>query len=289
MVAPFMSAPPPTASAPTAPPSSVVAPGGPRHGLRLSAWRYLNVIGYQAYAGLRSEVARTYLGLVWWLLEPVFAAVAMYLIFGVLLGRASTPNYFAFLLVGTFVWQWFAGSVGLAANSIIQKSGLIQQVYLPKFVFPTVAVLSATWKFLCAFLVMMVYLTAAGHPPSMAWAALPVLWVVQFLLNLAVAWPLAVWVPYFRDGTTVITSVLQVLGFASGIFFAPTQVPENLRGWFEWNPMAALLVSYRGVLLNGAWPDFGRLALIAVAALALLAFGAWLYRRVDLSLPKVVQ
>ena len=279
---------PPSASAPAAPPPSL-APARSRRGLHLSAWRYLNVIGYQAYAGLRAEVARTYLGLVWWLLEPVFAAAAMYLIFGVLLGRASTPNYFAFLVVGTFAWQWFAGSVGLAANSILQKSGLIQQVYLPKFVFPTVAVLSATWKFLCAFLVMMVYLTLSGHPPTAAWAALPALWVAQFLLNLAVAWPLAVWVPYFRDGTTVITSVLQVLGFASGIFFSPAQVPESLRGWFDWNPMAALLVAYRGVLMDGAWPDFARLALIAAGALALLAFGAWLLRRVDLSLPKVVQ
>ena len=284
MLAAFMSA-----SVPAASPAVSQVRLPPSRRLRLNAWRYLNVIGFQAYAGLRAEVARTYLGLVWWLLEPVFAAVAMYLIFGVLLGRASASNYFAFLLVGTFAWQWFAGSVSLAAGSILQKAGLIQQVYLPKFVFPTVAVLSATWKFLCAFLVMMVYLAAIGHPPTAAWAALPVLWAAQFLLNLAVAWPLSVWVPYFRDGTTVITSVLQVFGFASGIFFSPTQVPEHLRGWFEYNPMAALLVAYRGVLLEGVWPNFSRIGAIAAAALVLLAFGAWLFRRVDLSLPKIVQ
>lgn len=255
--------------------------------------RYAHVVRYQTYAGLKAEVSRTYLGVVWWLLEPTMAAVTMHIVFGLLLSSstgASGPrraNFFPFLLVGTFAWQWFQNSVMLAANSIVLKSGVMQHVYLPKAVFPLVSVLNGTWKFLCTFTVMMVTLWLLGYPPSLAYLALPAIVGLQFLLNLAVGLPLSIWIPYFRDGAAVIGSLLGFLGMASGIFFRPSQVPLRYAPFVNYNPLAHLLTAYRTVLLDHHLPDWRALGYVGLVAGVLLAAGVCLMRRFDLKLSKV--
>lgn len=258
-------------------------------------YRYAHVVRYQTYAGLKAEVSRTYLGIAWWLLEPTLGALTMHVVFGLLLNTgvpgagSRKADFFPFLLVGTFAWQWFQNSVLLAANSIVLKAGVMQQVYLPKVIFPLVSVLNGTWKFLCTFAVMVVALWLLGYPPSVTYLALPIVMLVQFALNLAIGVPLSAWIPYFRDGITVIGASLGFLGMASGLFFRASQVPERYAPFINYNPLANLLTAYRTILLEGRWPDVWALTRVACTAAVLLAIGVAVMRRFDLKLTKVAQ
>ena len=149
------------------------------------------------------------------------------------------------------------------------------------------SVLNGTWKFLCTFGVMMVALWLLGYPPCAAYLALPVIMLVQFGINLAVGLPLSVWIPYFRDGTTVIGALLGFLGMASGIFFRPSQVPPRYAPYVNLNPLANLLTAYRAVLLDRQWPDWWALGRVALIAAVLLSIGGVVMRRFDLKLTKV--
>ncbi len=252
----------------------------------LKLYRYSHVVVYQAYAGLRNEIARTYIGVLWWLLEPTLNALTMYLVFGMLL-TSRRPDFLPFLLIGTFSWQWFSGSVIGAAGSIIARSGLMQQVYLPKIIFPLVNVLNNSWKFLFAFAVLILVVSLSHAPPSWAYLALPLVLLTQFLLNLAIGIPLSAWIPYFRDGSSVINAVLTLLGFVSGIFFSPDQVPEQYRFAMQLNPMTIVMTSYRDIMLDGHWPSLPPLLAVAAGSVALIVAGFILLDRLDLSLPKV--
>jgi lipopolysaccharide transport system permease protein len=253
----------------------------------LKLYRYSHVVVYQAYAGLRNEIARTYIGVLWWLLEPTLNALTMYLVFGMLLSGTRRPDYLPFLLVGTFTWQWFAGSVVGAAGSIIAKAGLMQQVYLPKIIFPVVSVLNNTWKFLFAFVVLILVVSLSHAAPRWSYAALPFVLFTQFLLNLAIGIPLAGWIPYFRDGSSVISAVLTLLGFVSGIFFSPSQVPVQYRFAMEMNPMTIIMTAYRDIMLDSHWPNWPPLIAVAAGSTAVILAGVVLLDRLDLSLPKV--
>lgn len=262
------------------------------------SYRYWQIVRYQAYASLRNEIARTYLGVFWWLLEPTLAALVMYFVVAVLFKGKSL----GFLLVGTFAFQWFSNSAALGANSIVQRATLMQSIYLPKILFPIIAVVGATWKFLFAFalLIACLVLSAVLFPPAAALPdrvghvsllALPLVLLLHFALNLSVALPLSVWIPYFRDGNAVIAALTQFLGFASGIFFSPRDdlKPEHAWAmpWFNHNPITILLDAYRDILLAGRWPEWDRLGFVLLFAVAGLSLGTWLLRRLDLELPKV--
>lgn len=276
-------------------------------------YRYWHIVRHQAYASLRSEIARTYLGVFWWLLEPTLSALVMFFVVGVLF-ESKGPGFFCYLIVGTFAFQWLSNSVQLGANSIVQRATLMQSVYLPKYLFPIISVIGATWKFLFAFALLIVVVAVGSaflqpdpaapvspalvdhfvQRPGWAWLALPAVLLVHFAFNLAVALPLSVLIPYFRDGNAVIAAVTQFLGFAAGIFFnhrlilTPAHPWHDLaKPWFHYNPVTILLDAYRDVLLQNQWPEADRLGFVLLYAVLGSALGLAVLRRLDLELPKV--
>ena len=104
--------------------------------------RTFDIILYRTYAELKSEAQRTYIGVLWWILEPVLFMLIFYFVFAVLLQR-GTENFVPFLLIGLAPWHWFQATVMQCSGSITANRGLIQQVYVPNYVFPTVVVLAS--------------------------------------------------------------------------------------------------------------------------------------------------
>jgi len=136
------------------------------------------LILFSTYAELRAERARSYLGLLWWIVEPAMNMAAYYLVFAVVL-KSSGSDYMPFLLIGLTLWQWFKLSVSHGAFSIWQQLSLIRQVRLPPQVFPSVQILADSLKFLCIFALLLVVLWCSGYPPNIAYFGLVPVLVVQ--------------------------------------------------------------------------------------------------------------
>ncbi len=130
-----------------------------------SSARYLELIVYKAIADLRAEAARTYIGMVWWVLDPIIFMGIFYVVFVVLL-RGGTPHYVQFLLVGLVPWRWFQTTLMHGAGAIADGEGLMRQVYLPKMVFPLVVVLTDLFKFLVVLALVLLFLWSSGFPPT---------------------------------------------------------------------------------------------------------------------------
>jgi lipopolysaccharide transport system permease protein len=235
---------------------------------------YLELVWYKACADLRAEAARAYLGTLWWVLEPLLYMAVFYLVFGVLLQRGG-EGFIAFLLCGLTVWRWFGSSVIRCANAIPSNARLMLQVYLPKYLFPAIALVTSTLRFLIVFTLFLIYLVFAEHSLSASWLALPALLVIHFLLIAACASLLAAIVPFLPDLRIFVENGLTLMFFMSGIFYDISSFPADLRVYFYLNPMATIIESYRAVLLEGAWPEWQ--ALTPVLLVAMLGIGAALY------------
>ncbi len=222
---------------------------------------YLELIGYKAYAELRAEAARAYLGFLWWIMEPVLYMAVFYVVFGVLFQRGG-EDFAPFLLCGLVVWKWFDSTVRSGANAISSNAGLMRQVYLPKFVFPSIVILVNTVKFLVVMGLLLLFLQVYGLPIFTSWLALPLLFATQMLLIAAVTLLAAAVIPFLPDLKLLIDNGLTLLFFLSGVFFGLDTIPEGLRPYFSLNPMATLIDGYRKVLLHGLWPDWHSLATV---------------------------
>jgi homopolymeric O-antigen transport system permease protein len=251
--------------------------------------RFLQLVLYKTYADLRAESERTYVGFAWWFLEPVINMVIYYVVFGLFLQRASGPDFAPFLLIGMITWRWFQTAVRLGGVSIISNAGLMRQVYLPKIVFPTVAILSMTAKFLAAFGVLVLFLWIYGFAPGLSYVALLGLVGVELLVILALTYVIAAVVPFVPDFWVVIDNGLTLLLFLSGIFYAGSSLPEKYRFYFYLNPLTHVFEGYRTVLMGGQWPNGSVLLWIGGGSLPVIALGVYLLHRFDRLYPRSIR
>ncbi len=247
--------------------------------------QFLELLFYKAWADLRAESERTYVGFLWWFVDPVVNMALLYVVFSRLLDRA-VEDYVPFLLVGTVVWKWFQSGLTASADSIRAHAGLIGQVDIPKVFFPLVMVLETTAKFTIAFVLLLGFLWLYGLPVSAHYAALPLVLGVQALLIVGLGLCIASVVPFVPDLSVLLENGLRMLFFLSGVFFPISHLPAGLRGLFELNPMVPLLEAFRDVLMYQRWPDFGALGAVALASLLLTTAGAAVLHRFDRVYPR---
>jgi lipopolysaccharide transport system permease protein len=248
--------------------------------------RFLDIVIFKAYADLRAERERTYLGFLWWFFEPMMFMVVLWLVFQKVLAR-GTEDFVPFVLVGLVIWQWFKSGISHGSSSVLEAHGLIQQVRLPPVIFPLVTLLSDTVKFASVLIVLLVLLLLGGFAQTWTLLALPLILLVEFALICAITIWLAALVPFVPDLRFVTESILMAMMFLSGIFYDASTLPEPIRNLFYLNPAAFLIHQAREVLLYQRWPDWGGLLAILVISLLLCAAGAHLLERMRRYYPKL--
>lgn len=248
---------------------------------------YIHLILYKAWADLRSEARRYYISYLWWVIEPVLEMMVYYVVFGVLLSR-STPHFIPFLLIGLTSWKWFTTTVRHEGNSILNSRSLIQQVNLPKAVFPLTVVCTDTFKFLIVFLIVLVFLWISHFPVSAAYFTLPLLLITQLALIIALGFFFAAIIPFVPDMDILVENTLRFVFFLSGVFFDPRTLSPEKQFWFFLNPMAFLIDGYRSILMDGRFHDYQRLLIILAASLAGILIANRIIRHFDKIYPRVV-
>ena len=264
-----------------------VADAGGTVRMPMTRGRFATLVAFKAYAELRAEASRYFLSIIWWVLDPVLSMSVYYIVFGVLMLRGG-PEFAPFLLTGIVVWQWFERSALHGMTSIYNNGQLMNLIQVPKAYFPAVTTTVDTVKFGIVFTLLLVYLWLSGYAPSSAYLALPVVMAVELLLLGGLALLLAGLMPLVPDIKYLAEVVLRLGFFASGILFPLSSVPDAYRGLYQLNPMVSLVESYRGILMHGHWPDWGRLTGVALFGLLLFVAARRLIRRFEYDYPRLL-
>ena len=95
-------------------------------------------------------------------------------------------------------------------------------------------------------------------------------------------------IPFFPDLKFLVATGLQMMFFATGVFFDIDKVVGgNYRVYAYLNPMAGMLKSYRTVLLQGNWPDWIYLMWVLLFGLISSTIAVMIIRRLDHTYPKL--
>ncbi len=242
----------------------------------------------QVQLNLKSEASKSYLNYVWWILEPGLFVAVFYIVFGVLL-KIGGPDFLPFLICGKIVYLWYARTVTNSSGAILLGKGLINSVYIPKLFFPLVVVFQDSVKQLFVFSVLVIVLLVLGVEPTLTWLYLPVVAVVQLTFIAASGLVASAIVPWLPDFRFIVATGLQLLMFGSGIFYRyEFVVAPEYHSLFLANPLAALIESYRLVLLYDSVPDFGRLTTIALASIGVVVLATYFIERYNATYSKLV-
>jgi ABC-type polysaccharide/polyol phosphate export permease len=258
------------------------------------------LVAYLVRADIRKKGADTFLGNLWWVLDPLLQML-VYVVFVSIIFQRRTPDYPLFVLSAILPWKWFTSSVNDATVSVTSQGSLIRQIQFPKIVLPMASTSAAVVGFAFGLLPLMAIMLLYPDRISPYLLLIPVIAVVQFLFTLGVAFVVSAVNVFFRDLGNVLRHFLRLWFYLSpglyslaileqsGVF---AQNPLILR-ILELNPFATLFESYRAVIYGlpdggPILPDFAALGALTVASIVLIALAGIIFKRLEPMYAKVL-
>jgi lipopolysaccharide transport system permease protein len=234
--------------------------------------------------GVRYKEA--YVGVAWAVLQPL----AYMFIFTLLFSRmGNVPGSGPLVAYVALVpWTYAAAAIGQSSQSVLGHLGILSKIYFPRSVLPLSSILAAGVDALIAFALQVALMIALGTrpaPPLLLW---PPLMLLTGALCLGVSLILAPAIVRFRDLRYVIPLALQLLLLASPVGYPLAAVPDHLRGWYQLNPFAGLLESFRTIALEGQLPRAAYVLPAVLWAAGLLVVGGCFFRAQEATLADYV-
>ena len=262
-------------------------------GARVPLRRYLAQLwGHREFAltlpmgQLQARNQDTALGRAWYLLNPLLLISVYYLIFGIILGieeRRGVENFLPFLTVGVIVYGYTRSSIQQGANSIVRGRRLVRSMYFPRSILPLGVLVAETVTYLYAVGAMLVMVTLMGERPTWRWALLPLVIILQGLMNLGLALFAARFTFQFPDFSNLLPFLLRLGLYVSGVIIpinADLVPQDGLRMLLQANPVFNLLEMNRQLVLGT--PFEPRVWLLGGAwTVVLLAAGFAYFRRAE--------
>lgn len=227
------------------------------------------------------------LGLFWSVVHPLLLMSVYTLVFRYYM-RFDQPNYPVFLLCGILAWGYFSGALADGTNSVIAGGNLITRSLFPAHVLPTMTVLSHLVNYLLSLPVLALLLFWVEAPVGWSLLLLPVILLMQTVFTWGLVLTLAALNVHFRDTQHVLANVLLLWFFLSPIVYPASQIPEAFRAIHHANPIGLMIEAYATILLYGEWPSTFALAEMAVASVAAVVVGTWVFEHYRDTFPELI-
>ncbi|HEY6343654.1 MAG TPA: ABC transporter permease [Bryobacteraceae bacterium] len=219
------------------------------------------------------------LGILWSLLNPLVMMAVLTFIFGRVFGNPKSATFPLFVLCGLVPFNFFSGALQSGTTSVIEGAGLIKRVSVPSTVVPIASVLSNCVHLLIQ-LALVLALTLLYHlPPAPSWLWLPVLWSLFIVFVCGLALGASAINVFIRDTRYVVESFNLVLFWLVPIFYSFTIIPPKYVVLYRFNPVAALVLAMRDILIDRHPPAGSIVVNMAIAAAVSAILGGAIFAR----------
>jgi lipopolysaccharide transport system permease protein len=219
-------------------------------------------------------------GFVWALLKPMSMFVVLMGVFSFLF--ATNPTYKLDLIVGLFLWDFFAEGTRSGLISLQSKSFLLAKTRVPPWILVVTSIANATITLTVFLVVIAVFLAVTGHPPSVEGFAVFAMYCVA-LLAMVVGFALASSALFlrYRDLNQFWDLMLQAGFFLAPIIYPLGILPERFHFYLYLWPPTPVIEFSRAVLVAGSVPTMRGHVYLAIDALACLLIGVIIFRRLS--------
>lgn len=218
--------------------------------------KYLGYMLYSAKARLKAEVTNSYLNWIWWVLEPFCYMLIYTIIFGYIFD--SGEDYFpVYIFIGSTLWTFFSKTIMASVTMVRSNLAVISKVYIPKYVLLISEMFVNGFKMLVSVgLTAIMLVIFKIHITWNIFWVLPIM-AVFFLVTFAIGALLMHFGVYVNDLAQVVSIVLGMLMYFTGIFFSiESRVEEPMCSILGiGNPVAFLLTSVRKAVMYESAPD----------------------------------
>jgi len=213
-------------------------------------YQYKNLFFELVRKGIKLKYRRSYLGVVWSMIEPLLTMLVLTLVFGTLLGHHE-KSFPVYILSGRLIYSLFSQSTTTALKSIRQNEGLIKKVYVPKILYPMSAVVFNYILFVISLVVLAGVSLALGVYPTMSIFKIVIPLGILFVMSIGVGLVLSTFGTFFRDLEYLWNVALMLIMYASAIFYYPDVILESGVSFIlKFNPLFCVISNFRSCLFG---------------------------------------
>lgn len=259
----------------------------PLTGPVFSSWKrrwsgdYLFLIQNLIAKDFRVRYRNMSLGMFWSLLNPLIMMTVLWFVWTRIFPNNTIPHFAVFALCGLVPYNFFSLSWANGTTSLLDSASLVKRVPVPREIIPIASVLGNCVNMSAQVALLLALVLSIGKTPNWYWLWLPYLWGFEIVFTCGLALLFAALNVYIRDIRYVVESTNLVLFWLVPIFYPTSMIDQKYVPVYHYNPIAAVIMALRNILLDGTAPQGHILRNLAVGAIAMFVFGLWAFRKMQ--------
>lgn len=217
-------------------------------------WEYIT---FAAKAELKDEVAGSFLGWIWWILDPLFFMLVYTFVVQFVFQRGG-QDFPIFVFIGLTAWNFMNNTVTSSVQIIFSFRAIISKVYLPKFVLILVRMYKNLIKMGISFI--LVFILMRFFNIAYSWQIVYIIPII--LINIITTFAISLFVAhvgvFITDSANIVNVILRFLFYVSGVLYSITDrlPPLYQKLVLLTDPIAYVMQAYRDAIMYHRFPNF---------------------------------
>lgn len=227
---------------------------------------------------VKRKYARSYLGVVWSVLNPLMTMAVLSMIFSTMF-RRSIENFPIYYLTGNIFWQLFSGATNSAMTALVDNKSLLMKVKMPKqnFVLARVYTALTNFGYTCIAYVLMLFVFQIKPSWTMLLFPIPVICILLF--SMGIGYILSILYVFFGDIKYLYSVVLTLWMYISAIFYPIDQLPAGVQQMVGMNPIYIFINFARQCVMFQTVPDVMEWVKMIIWSISMFVLGYWFFRK----------
>ncbi len=256
-------------------------------------WQFRFFVLTSVRGELKARFARSYLGALWFILQPLANAIIFAVVLSEVLGArlpqgGGRADYAIYVLSGMAAWGFFTEIMNRSLTIFIDNASVMKKIAFPRLCLPFIVLGTALVNHGMVLIASMLIFIVLGHHPSWTWLALPLGMVLIAGLAFSIGLIIGIFNVFSRDFQQVVAILLQIWFWLTPIAYPPGILPPAFSWITAINPMVPLVAIYQRALLQYQWPEPTTLIFPIVVMAGLLPAAFFLFRRAGAELVDVL-
>lgn len=216
--------------------------------------QYYFVIKELVSREIKRKYARSFLGIIWSVLNPLLSMAVMSMIFTTMFKR-NIENFPIYYLTGLIFWQFFSGATNAAMTALVDNRNLLLKAKLPKQIFVLSRIYTALTNLGYTFIAYALMLIVFRIKPNIYMLLIFIDVLFMLLFAMGIGYILSIVYVFFADIKHLYSIVLTLWMYMCAIFYPYESTTPLMQKIIGANPVYVFIAFAREIVLNGGCPS----------------------------------